>query len=182
MTVANDPPARDPANRSSEPQAGNPQTESEDVLDPIRDGARIVAGADSASLERRLKTDIFNSMCRIKPELKAHDFETEIMTGSLLPTLSAPLQGIAIARVEGALAFYNRVGWHPQFLEDRLESTLAEGEELTTLKQRYHAATMHDLSYVHPKHFEKIFGKTGAAKLWEDLKRYREKLGPPDQG
>ena len=39
---------------------------------------------------------------------------------------------------------------------------------------------MHDLSYVHPKHFEKIFGKTGAAKLWEDLKRYRENLGPVD--
>lgn len=194
MTVANEPPANngngqtnnepasDLASQSVEPQAEGTQTASAEVLDPIRDGARIVAGADSASLERRLKTDIFNSMCRIKPELKAHDFESEIMSGSLLPTLPAPLQGIAIARVEGALAFYNRVGWHPQFLEDRLESCLQEGEELNVLKQRYHASTMHDLSYVHPKHFEKIFGKTGAAKLWEDLKRYHEKLGPQDRG
>ena len=165
MTVANEPP------QNNTPDA---------VLDPIRDGAKIVAGPEASTLERRLKQDIFNSMCRIKPELKEHDFEADIMSGRLIPTLPAPLQGIAIARVEGALAFYNRVGWHPQFLDDPLESCLADDENLSVLKQRYHASTMHDLSYVHPKHFEKIFGKTGAAKLWEDLKRYREKLGPVD--
>ncbi len=146
------------------------------ILDPILDAARIVSGENYASLERRLKSDIFNSMCRIKPELKEHDFETEVMSGKLFPQLSPPLQGIAIARAEGTLAFYNRVGWHPQFLDDPLESCIAEGEGLDVLKTRYHANTMHDLSYVHPRHFEKIFGKTGAAKLWEDLKRYKERL------
>lgn len=163
MTVAND--ETDSTNETSP------------VLDPIQDAARIVSGADYTALERRLKSDIFNSMCRIKPELKEHDFETEVMQGTLFPQLPAPLQGIAIARAEGTLAFYNRVGWHPQFLDDPLESCISESEGLDVLKQRYHASTMHDLSYVHPRHFEKIFGKTGAAKLWEDLKRYRERLG-----
>lgn len=148
------------------------------LADPIRHAAEIVAGASPDDLERRLKQDIFNSMCRIKPELKAHDFETEIMGGTLFPTLPAPLQGVAIARVEGTLAFYNRVGWHPQFLTDPLETAIEEAEGIDVLKKRYHAKTMHDLAYVHPRHFEKIFGKTGAAKLWEDLKRYFLSLEP----
>lgn len=152
-----------------------------EVLDPVRDAARIIAGpGDMAEqLERRLKQDIFDSMCRIKPELASHDFESEIMTGQLLPQLPPPLQGIAIARCEGALAFYNRVGWHPRFLDDALEACIDPGsasEGLEALKKRYHAKTAHDLAYVHPKHFEKMFGKTGAAKLWEDLKRYRTDL------
>jgi len=152
------------------------------LLDPVRDAARLIAGPGDLGdrLERRLKQDIFDSMCRIKPELASHDFETEVMSGQLFPQLTPPLQGIAIARVEGTLAFYNRVGWHPGFLEDALEACLdadASAEGLDTLKTRYHARTAHDLAYVHPRHFEKIFGKTGAAKLWEDLKRYRAGLG-----
>ena len=124
----------------------NDKTDSGDskntILDPIRDAARIVSGEEYAALERRLKSDIFNSMCRIKPEMKEHDFETEVMSGRLFPQLPAPLQGIAIARAEGTLAFYNRVGWHPKFLDDPLEACLSEGEGLDTLKQRYHAASM----------------------------------------
>jgi len=33
---------------------------------------------------------------------------------------------------------------------------------------------MHDLAYVHPKHFEKMLGKAGAASLWESLRRFVE--------
>ncbi len=144
--------------------------------DPIREGARIVAGEAFESLERRLKFDIFASLCRIKPDLRSHDFDTEIMQGTLMPTLSAPLQGVAIARMEGTLSFYNRVGWHPQFLDAPLAICVDDKTAADTLERRYHARTLHDLAYVHPKHFEKIFGKPGAARLWERLKQHSESL------
>lgn len=146
------------------------------AYDPIKEGAKIIAPENFQALEYRLKSDIFNSLCRIKPDLRAHDFDTEIMQGTLIPTLSAPLQGIAIARVEGALSFYNRVGWHPRFLDDPLEAVVDDPSAATTLQQRYHARTLHDLAYVHPKHFEKIFGKTGAPRLWERLKQHSNSL------
>ena len=43
---------------------------------------------------------------------------------------------------------------------------------LEPLTERYHARTLHDLAYVHPKHFEKMLGKAGAASLWENLGRF----------
>ncbi len=140
--------------------------------DPIKQGAKLIAGDEHAALERRLKTDIFSSLCRIKPELKQHDFESEIMSGELFPSLSAPLQGIAIARVEGALAFYNRVGWSPAFIGTGLQTCIDDPEKQEILTTRYHATDLHDLAYVHPKHFEKIFGKVGAASLWEKIKAF----------
>lgn len=159
------------------PASGEPSPNGAQVpSDPIREGAAIVAGQDYEALERRLKTDIFNSLCRIKPEMKSHDFETEIMTGELFPNLAAPLQGVAIARVEGTLAFYNRVGWHPQYLTEPLSTCVSDDEAAETLQTRYHANTLHDLAYVHPKHFEKIMGKAGAAQLWEQMKRFGESL------
>jgi len=42
------------------------------------------------------------------------------------------------------------------------------------LVERYHARNLHDLAYVHPKHFEKMLGKSGAASLWESLKRFSQ--------
>jgi len=162
---------------SKQPSTDEQAAAKSDVpADPIREGAAIVAGQDFETLERRLKTDIFNSLCRIKPEMKSHDFESEIMTGKLFPDLAAPLQGVAIARVEGTLAFYNRVGWHPRYLTEPLSSCVSDAEAATTLQTRYHANTLHDLAYVHPKHFEKIMGKPGAAQLWENMKRFGESL------
>lgn len=169
MTSSKRPPAHPPSDEQPSDSAQLP-------ADPIREGAAIVAGENFETLERRLKTDIFNSLCRIKPEMKSHDFETEIMTGILFPNLAAPLQGVAIARVEGTLAFYNRVGWHPQYLTEPLSSCVSDSEAAETLKTRYHASTLHDLAYVHPKHFEKILGKAGAAQLWEQMKRFGESL------
>jgi len=120
----------------------------------------------------RLKKDIFASIGRIKPTLIENvDFDTDVMTGRFFENLSAPLQGIAIARCEGSLAFYNRVGWHDDFLTTELQACVpADGIE--PLTERYHAKHLHDLSYVHPKHFEKMLGKPGAASLWESLKRF----------
>lgn len=142
------------------------------TLDPIRQAARLVSPDASEALERRIKRDVFNSISRIKPQVAASvDFDTEVMSGAFFEQLSPPLQGIAIARTEGVLAFYNRVGWSPAFLEASLENCVPDAG-LTPLRERYHAKTLHDLAYVHPKHFEKMLGKTEAAALWESLKRF----------
>jgi len=144
--------------------------------DPIRKAAELISAAAADAIERRLKKDIMNSIARIKPALvRDIDFEAVVMSGDLFATLDAPLQGIAISKTEGALAFYNRVGWNPAFLAAPL-STLIDAEHQLALKQHYNAQTLHDLAYVHPKHMEKVFGKSGAAALWENLKRYSSQV------
>jgi len=156
----------------------------EDPKDPISQTASFVTAkansadqdAETAELMLRLKRDIFNSIQRIKPTITASvDFDKDVIHGDFFERLPAPLQGIAIARCEGALAFYNRIGWHPSLLSAPLDLCVPE-EGLDSLKQRYHASTLHDLSYVHPKHFEKMLGKAGSAALWETLKRHVDKL------
>lgn len=149
--------------------------------DPIRKAAEIItqtaaADDDADTLERRLKLDIFNSIGRIKPNMVADvDFDADVLNGDFFATLPAPLQGIAIARCEGALAFYNRIGWHSNLLTDALHLCVPE-EGLDPLSERYHAGSLHDLAYVHPKHFEKMLGKPGSASLWETLKQHVTKL------
>ncbi|ASJ76252.1 hypothetical protein [Granulosicoccus antarcticus] len=142
------------------------------IPDPIRHAAQLIAPEAPDALEERIKRDIFQSIARIKPDVtKDIDFSAEVMSGQFFEQLSPPLQGIAIARTEGVLAFYNRVGWAPAYLETALESCVpADG--LEPLQQRYHANTLHDLAYVHPKHFVKMLGKAEAASLWETLKRF----------
>ena len=153
----------------------------DELPDPIRRTAELVTAqaqnrSDTTRLERRLKQDIFNSIGRIKPNLIGEvDFDKDVVNGDFFATLPAPLQGIAIARCEGALAFYNRIGWHQDLLDAPLDECVpAEGR--IPLNERYHATTLHDLAYVHPKHFEKMLGKTGSASLWESLKRHVNKL------
>lgn len=99
------------------------------------------------------------------------DFEADVMAGTFFANLPAALQGIAIARTEGMLAFYNRVGWNPAFLGAELAHCVPE-QGIDPLSTRYHARDLHDLAYVHPRHFEKMLGKTEAAALWESLKRF----------
>lgn len=147
---------------------------SSETIDPVRRTAELINAASPEQLERRLKKDIFASISRIKPSMTNNvDFEADVMGGTFFETLPAPLQGIAIARCEGALAFYNRVGWHEQYLNAKLDLCVP-AEAIEPLTQRYHANTMHDLAYVHPKHFEKMLGKPGAASLWETLKRFSQ--------
>jgi hypothetical protein len=142
------------------------------IPDPIKTAAYLVSPDAPESLERRIKQDVFDSISRIKPNVTSDvDFDAEVVSGHFFEGLSPPLQGIAIARTEGVLAFYNRVGWHPAFLDTALDICVPK-EGLDPLIQRYHAKTLHDLAYVHPKHFEKMLGKAGAAALWETLKRF----------
>jgi len=147
---------------------------STDTPDPVRRTAELICPATPDLLEVRLKKDIFASIGRIKPAVTSKvDFETDVMNGQFFTTLIAPLQGIAIAKCEGALAFYNRVGWCEQYLFTELE-TCVPAEGIEPLTERYHAKDLHDLAYVHPKHFEKMLGKPGAASLWESLKRFSD--------
>ena len=144
------------------------------IPDPIRSAALLVSPDAPDALERRMKKDIFNSIARIKPDVTAPvDFENDVMSGQFFEALSPPLQGIAIARTEGVLAFYNRVGWDPRMLDTPLTDCVPD-EGIEPLASRYHARTLHDLAYVHPKHFQKILGKTGSAALWESLKRFTQ--------
>lgn len=155
---------------------------SADPKDPIGQAAQFVTSkansahfeAETAELTLRLKRDIFTSIQRIKPSLtESVDFDQDVVNGDFFEQLPAPLQGIAIARCEGVLAFYNRIGWHLSLLDAPLSVCVPE-EGLEPLAQRYHASTLHDLAYVHPKHFEKMLGKAGSAALWETLKRHVE--------
>lgn len=145
------------------------------IPDPIRAAARLVTPVASEALEQRIKRDSFDSIGRIKPDaVKGVDFDADVVNGDFFASLPPPLQGIAIARTEGVLAFYNRVGWCEHYLEAPL-SACVPAEGLEPLEKRYHAKSLHDLSYVHPKHFEKMLGKAGAASLWESLKSFSEK-------
>lgn len=147
---------------------------STDIQDPVRRTAELIVPESPEQLEVRLKQDIFASIGRIKPAVTdGVNFESEVMSGNFFTDLSAPLQGIAIARCEGTLAFYNRVGWHEKYLSASLDSCVPT-EGIEPLVERYHARNLHDLAYVHPKHFEKILGKPGAASLWESLKRFSQ--------
>lgn len=142
------------------------------IPDPIRHAAQLVCPDNPDALERRIKRDVFASIKRIKPDVAdGVDFDTNVMSGEFFESLDAPLQGIAIARTEGVLAFYNRVGWNSSFLDTPLTACVPQAG-LEPLTQRYHANTLHDLAYVHPKHFEKMLGKVDAAALWETLKRF----------
>ncbi len=159
--------------RQSQPE---PQSQTPNILDPVREAARLIAPDNPTALERRLKRDIFTSIQRIKPAVAADvDFETDVMSGQFFDGLNAPLQGMAIARIEGALAFYNRVGWHPDFLTTPLTQIVAaDAPGYEALANKLHVSTLHDLGYVHPKHFVKALGKAEAASLWESLKRFPE--------
>lgn len=149
--------------------------------DPIKRTAELISAQHASDLERRLKRDIFTSIGRIKPQLVENvDFEADVISGRFFESLPAPLQGIAIARCEGALAFYNRVGWHPGYLAAPLSDCVPE-EGIKPLTERYHASELHDLAYVHPKHFEKMLGKPGAASLWETLKRHTQTLSQQNE-
>lgn len=157
------------------------------TIDPLRRAAELATGTrssrdgddatsdtptDADALEHRLKRDAFDSIGRIKPAVVAGvDFDAEVLDGDFFARQPPPLQGIAIARSEGMLAFYNRVGWRRAFLDEPLAPHVPE-DGLAPLAERYHARTLHDLAYVHPKHFEKMLGKAGAASLWERLGRF----------
>lgn len=141
--------------------------------DPIRDTATRIVGQPNDSLERRLKTDMFNAIKNVKPAIADNvSFEDDVMTGKFFETLTPALQGIAVVRLENAISFYDRVGWRDAYLDITIDSVLTEFQA-GKIREKIDPQSLHDLSYVSHKHIEKMMGKTESARLWETLKTFK---------
>lgn len=140
------------------------------VQDPIRDTATRIAGATHDTLERRLKLDMFNSITNVKPALAADvSIEDDVMSGNFFVDLPSALQGIAVVKLENAIAFYDRIGWKDAFLEMPIEHALTDFQA-SKINEKFSLSSLHELSYISHKHIEKLLGKIESAKLWEHLK------------
>jgi len=140
------------------------------MTDPIKQTAISIAGDDHTALERRLKQDMFNAICKLKPTLADNvEFDTEVMSGAFFEKLKPALQAIAVAKLENSLFFYSKVDWHPALLTISPESVLDEFQ-LNNIKEKLTPDCIHDLSYVSYKHIEKMMGKIESASYWENLK------------
>lgn len=141
--------------------------------DPIRDTATRIAGSPHAALEHRLKQDMYNAIIRVKPAAgEGVSFDDDVLTGTFFEKLPAPLQGIAVVKLENAISFYDRVGWRDAYLEKTIDTVLTEFQ-LEKITERVSPKDLHDLSYVSHKHVEKMLGKTESARLWENLKSFK---------
>jgi len=140
------------------------------MTDPIKQTARRITGVDHLALEHRLKKDMFESVCRVKPKL-ADDvsIDDDVLSGKFFETLSPSLQGIAVAKLENSIFFYDRVGWHELFLESALEGILTDFQ-ISKILEKAKPNSLHDLAYISYKHIEKMMGKTEAENYWDNLK------------
>ena len=141
--------------------------------DPIKDTATRIVGQANDSLERRLKSDMFNAIKGVKPSIAENvSLEDDVMTGRFFETLTPALQGIAVVRLENAISFYDRVGWRDAYLDMPIESVLTEFQ-VSRIREKIEPKSLHDLAYVSHKHVEKMMGKTESARLWETLKTFK---------
>jgi len=140
------------------------------MTDPIKQTAITIAGDDHTALERRLKQDMFDAICKLKPTLADNvDFDADVMSGAFFEKLKPALQAIAVAKLENSLFFYTKVDWHPAFLNITAESVLDE-YQLSKITEKVDPDCIHELSYVSYKHIEKMLGKIESAAYWENLK------------
>lgn len=141
--------------------------------DPIRDTATRIVGEPHDMLERRLKTDMFNAIVRVKPSVGENiSLEEDVISGRFFETLTPALQGIAVVRLENAISFYDRVGWRDAYLDKPIGTVLTDFQ-VEKITEKISPACLHDLSYVSHKHIEKMIGKTESARLWEMLKSFK---------
>lgn len=141
--------------------------------DPIRDTATRIVGQPHPLLERRLKSDMFDAIVRIKPSVGENvSFEDDVMTGKFFEPLIPALQGIAVVRLENAISFYDRVGWRDAYLDKPIATVLTEFQ-VEKITEKISPKCLHDLAYVSHKHIEKMIGKTESARLWELLKTFK---------
>lgn len=140
------------------------------VHDPIKQTAVRIAGSDHTGLEHRLKRDMFDAICRVKPAVaEGVSIEDEVLSGTFFEQLTPALQGIAVAKLENSIFFYDKVGWNELFLSTTLESTLTEFQ-ISKILSKTQPKSLHDLAYISYKHIEKLMGKTESASYWERLK------------
>ncbi len=138
--------------------------------DPIQQTATRIAGQANIELEHRLKRDMFTAISRVKPEVtKDVSIEDEVLTGTFFETLKPALQGIAVAKLQNSIAFYDRVGWDESFLTRPLEGSLSDFQ-ISKILEKIKPNSLHDLAYISHKHIEKMMGKTESASYWESLK------------
>lgn len=141
--------------------------------DPIRDTATRIVGQSHDLLERRLKSDMFDAIIRVKPAVGENvSIEEDVMSGKFFETLTPALQGIAVVRLENAISFYDRVGWRDAYLDKPIETVLTEFQ-VEKISEKISPTCLHELSYVSHKHIEKMLGKTESARLWETLKTFK---------
>lgn len=141
--------------------------------DPIRDTATRIAGKPNVALEHRLKRDMFQAITRVKPAVGENvSIEDDVLSGSFFETLTPPLQGIAVVKLENAISFYDRVGWRDAYLEKGIEEVLTSFQ-VEKITEKIAPTSLHDLSYVSHKHVEKMIGKIESARLWEHLKTFK---------
>jgi len=140
------------------------------MADPIQQTAVRIAGAENTELEHRLKRDMFDAISKVKPQVaEGVSIEDDVLTGEFFESLKPSLQGIAVSKLENCIFFYDKVGWDESFLTRSAEDTLTDFQ-MSKIKERVNANTLHDLAYISYKHIDKMIGKTEAAAYWENLK------------
>ena len=141
------------------------------MADPIQQTAIRIAGSLHTELEHRLKHDMFAAISKVKPQVaEGVSIEDDVLTGKFFETLKPSLQGIAVAKLENAIFFYDKVGWSESFMSADLQSALTEFH-ISKVKEKAQPKTLHDLAYISYKHIDKMMGKTESASYWENLKQ-----------
>ncbi len=141
------------------------------MTDPIKQTAIRIAGTENTELEHRLKRDMYASICKIKPQAaEGVSIEDDVLTGSFFEKLNPALQGIAVAKLENSIFFYDKIGWNETFLTKELQGTLTDFH-ISKIFEKAQPETLHDLAYISYKHIEKMMGKTESARYWEQLKQ-----------
>lgn len=145
------------------------------MADPIQQTAQRIAGKPNVTLEQRLKQDMFDAICRVKPQLaEGVSIEKDVMTGQFFEKLAPSQQGIAVAKLENSIFFYDRVGWHESFLTTTLDGVLSDFQ-ISKIREKINPESLHELAYISYKHIDKMMGKTEAASYWEKLKTVNNK-------
>lgn len=140
------------------------------MTDPIQQTARRIAGTDNIELEHRLKRDMYAAICKIKPQAaEGVSIEDDVLTGKFFEILNPALQGIAVAKLENSIFFYDKIGWSESFLTKELQGTLTDFH-ISKINEKAKPDTLHDLAYISYKHIDKMMGKTESARYWEQLK------------
>lgn len=140
------------------------------MSDPIQQTAIRIAGAPHTDLEHRLKQDMFAAIGRVKPQaIEGVSLEDEVLTGKFFEKLTPALQGVAVAKLENSIFFYDRIGWNEVFLTRTLEGVLTDFQ-ISKILEKTKPNSLHDLAYISYKHVEKMMGKTESASYWEKLK------------
>ncbi len=138
---------------------------SDERSDPIFETARLAGGGEA--LSKRMRKDLYDVVVKLKPSLSERpDLQAAIDDGRFFAELPPPLQGVCQLRLECALAFYNRVGWRDDFTELGPGVVLSQ-EQIAAVREKHPLDSVHDLSYLPPKHLEKMIGKEEVPAMFE---------------